>query len=123
PAPPPAPPPVAPALPQPSAAPRPPSPGPQGGTTGQRIVGPHAGDPHEPGMLAHPMDDAHARIDAENQLILRLNDAMASRNVKEMRALIDEYGKLDAADTDANQAGYTVVADCIEHPGDVTLAA
>ena len=74
-------------------------------------------------MLAHPMDEAHARIDRENNLILRLNDAMSYRNTKEMRALIDDYRKLDGADTDANQAGYTVIADCIDHPGDVTLAA
>ena len=105
--------------PQPAPTPRPMPASPQG----PRIVGPHAGDPHEPGMLAHPMDDAHARIDAENNLILRLNDAMASRNVKEMHALIDQYRKLDGADTDANQAGYVVIADCIEHPGDVSLAA
>ena len=74
-------------------------------------------------MLAHPMDEAHARIDAENNLILRLNDAMSYRDVKKMRPLIDEYRKLDGADTDANQAGYTVIADCIEHPGDASLTS
>jgi hypothetical protein len=74
-------------------------------------------------MLAHPMDEAHARIDRENNLILRLNEAMADRNTKEMRGLIDDYRKLDPADTDASQAGYTIIADCIDHPGDVTLAA
>jgi len=74
-------------------------------------------------MLAHPMDDAHARIDAENQLILRLNEAMSFRNVKEMRKLVEEYRKLDPADNDASQAGYTVIADCIEHPGDASVAS
>ena len=74
-------------------------------------------------MLAHPMDDAHARIDAENNLILRLNEAMSYRKAKEMRELIAEYRKLDPADKDASQAGYTVIADCIEHPGDASLAA
>jgi hypothetical protein len=118
PAPPPAP-PVAQRAPQPDAAPRAPAPAPPG----QRVVGPHPDDPHEPGMLAHPMDDAHARIDAENNLILRLNEAMSYRKAKEMRELIAEYRKLDPADTDASQAGYTVIADCIEHPGDVSLAA
>jgi hypothetical protein len=97
---------------------RPPAP-PQG----PPVVGPHADDPHEPGMRPHPMDEAHARIDAENQLILRLNDAMSFRKAKEMREMILEYQKLDPADTDANQAGYTVIADCIEHPGDTSLAA
>ena len=74
-------------------------------------------------MLAHPMDDAHARIDAENQLILRLNEAMSYRKTKEMRELIAEYRKLDPADNDASQAGYTVIADCIEHPGDASVAS
>ena len=74
-------------------------------------------------MLAHPMDDAHARIDAENNLILRLNEAMSYRKTKEMRELIAEYRKLDPADNDASQAGYTVIADCIEHPGDASLTS
>jgi hypothetical protein len=69
------------------------------------------------------MDEAHARIDAENQLILRLNDAMSFRKVKEMREMIDEYRRLDPADTDANQAGYAVIADCIERPGDGSTTA
>jgi len=69
------------------------------------------------------MDEAHARIDAENQLILRLNDAMSFRKVKEMREMIAEYRKLDPTDADASQAGYTVIADCIEHAGDASLAA
>ena len=74
-------------------------------------------------MLSHPMDDAHARIDAENRLIQRLNDAMSFRKVAEMREMILEYRNLDPKDTDANQAGYSVIADCIEHPGEASLAA
>ena len=87
------------------------------------MVGPHADDPHEPGMRPHPRDEARARIDAENHLILLLNEAMSYRNVKEMRALIAEYRQLDPTDLDANQAGYTAIADCIEHPGEASLAA
>jgi len=74
-------------------------------------------------MLSHPMDEAHARIDAENALILRLNDAMSFRNVKEMREMLAEYRRLDPKDADASQAGYAVIADCIEHPGEASLAA
>jgi hypothetical protein len=74
-------------------------------------------------MLPHPMDDAHDRIDAENRLVLRLNEAMSFRRTKEMRAMIAEYRNLDPKDTDANQAGYTVIADCIELPGEGSLAA
>jgi hypothetical protein len=74
-------------------------------------------------MLPHPLDDAHARIDAENRLIQRLNDAMAVRNVPQMRELIADYQKLDPTDGDASQAGYAVIASCIESPGDASLAA
>ena len=74
-------------------------------------------------MLPHPMDEAHARIDAENRLIQRLNDAMSMRDVRQMRELLVEYRKLDATDADASQAGYAVIADCIESAGDASLAA
>jgi hypothetical protein len=89
----------------------------------RNVVGPHPDDPHLPGMAPHPMDDARARIDAENQLILHLNEAMSYRDVKRMRELVIEYRKLDPKDIDASQAGYTVIADCIESPGEGSLAA
>ena len=87
------------------------------------VVGPHPDDPPVPGMAPHPMDDARARIDAENRLILHLNEAMSYRDVKRMRELVVEYRKLDPKDIDASQAGYTVIADCIESPGEGSLAA
>jgi len=90
---------------------------------GPIVVGARAGDPHEAGMRPHPMDEAHRRIEAENLLIQRLNDAMSFRNVKEMREALVEYRKVDSTDADANQAGYAVIADCIERPGQVSLAA
>ena len=111
--------PAPPPPPQPSAAPRPTPLSPED----PRIVGPHPDDPHEPGMLPHPLDEAHKRLYAENNLIQRLNDAMASRDVKAMREMIAEYRKLDPADVEANQAGYTVIAECIAHPGEASLAA
>ena len=87
------------------------------------VVGPHPDDPHLPGMLPHPMDEARERINAENRLIQQLNDAMSLRNVKLMRALVAEYRRLDPKDADASQAGYTVIADCIESPGEGSVAA
>jgi hypothetical protein len=90
---------------------------------GPKVVGPHPEDPHEPGMRPHPMDEARERIDAENRLILLLNEAMSFRNVKEMRELIVAYRQLDPTDRDASQAGYAVIADCIERPGEASLAA
>jgi hypothetical protein len=74
-------------------------------------------------MLPHPMDEARERIYAENRLIQRLNDAMSFRKVNEMREMLVEYRKLDPTDVEANQAGYTVIADCIELPGEASLAA
>jgi hypothetical protein len=87
------------------------------------VVGPGPNDPHVPGMLPHPQDEAHERIDAENRLIQGLNDAMSFRKVKEMREMLVEYRKLDPEDVDQNQAGYEVIADCIEFPGDASLSA
>jgi len=87
------------------------------------VVGPGADDPHEPGMVPHPLDEAHARIDAENRLLQSLNDAMAFRNVKAMREMLVTYRKLDPNDIDKNQLGYQVIADCIEFPGESSLAA
>jgi len=87
------------------------------------VVGPHPDDPHLPGMKPHPMTPEHERIQAENRLIQSLNDAMSFRKVKEMREMLVEYRKLDPTDVDANQAGYEIIADCIEFPGDASLAA
>jgi hypothetical protein len=87
------------------------------------VVGPHPDDPHLPGMKPHPLTPEHERIDAENALIQRLNDAMSFRKVREMREMLVEYRKLDPTDADANQAGYEVIADCIEFPGDASLTA
>jgi hypothetical protein len=109
----------------PAQPPRPsPAPRPSGERSGPgEVVGPGPDDPHEPGMLPHPLDEEHERIDTENRLIQRLNDAMSFRRVKEMREMLVEYRKLDPKDIDASQAGYEVIADCIEFPGNASLAA
>ncbi len=88
-----------------------------------RIVGPGPDDAHEPGMVPHPLDEKRERIQAENRLLQALNDAMSHRDVHTMRKLLDEYRKLDPDDVDAYQYGYEVIADCIEFPGDASLAA
>jgi hypothetical protein len=101
------------ALPRPSAT----------SSDGLNVVGPHPDDPHEPGMHPHPITPEHERIYAENRLIQELNDLMSFRKVKEMREKITEYQKLDPQDIEKNQLGYEVIADCIEFPGDASLAA
>jgi hypothetical protein len=87
------------------------------------VVGPGPNDPHEPGMVPHPLDEARARIDTENRLTQALNDAIAFRKVKEMREMLVTYRKLDPKDVDKSQLGYEVIADCIEFPGEASLAA
>jgi len=74
-------------------------------------------------MIPHPMDEARKRLHAENHLILLLNEAMSFRNVKEMRELLVEYRQLDPTDKDASQVGYAIIADCIDAPGEASLAA
>lgn len=86
------------------------------------VVGPGPNDPHEPGMHPHPITPEHLRIEAENQLIQKLNDAMSVRNAGAMRELLVDYTKLDPGDVDATQAGYAIIADCIEFPGEASLA-
>jgi uncharacterized FAD-dependent dehydrogenase len=87
------------------------------------VVGPQPDDPHEPGMLPHPITPEHERIYAENRLIQELNDLMSFRKTKEMREKIAEYQKLDPQDIEKNQLGYEIIADCIEFPGEASLAA
>jgi hypothetical protein len=74
-------------------------------------------------MLPHPLDEARARIAAENQLLQALNDAMSFRKVDEMRAMLEQYRKIDPIDVDKHQLGYEIIADCIEFPGDGSLTA
>jgi len=87
------------------------------------VVGPRNSDPHEPGMHPHPITDEHRRIFKENELIQTLNDAMSIRDTKAMRAHVAEYRKLDPNDVDRSQLGYTLIADCIDYPGEASLAA
>lgn len=87
------------------------------------VVGPGPNDPHEPGMVPHPLDEARARLHTENRLLQTLNDAMSFRKVRQMRELLVTYRQLDPQDIDKNQLGYQIIADCIEFPGETSLAA
>ena len=87
------------------------------------VVGPHPDDPHPPGALPHPITPEHERIRYENQLIQGLNDAIDLRDVPRIRQLVAEYEKAEPEDVHSLQAGYTIIADCIEHPGPASRAA
>ena len=82
----------------------------------------HPTDKHDPWMHPHPITPEHQRIQAENETIQNLNDAMSIRDVPKMRELIIAYRALDPNDTDRAQLGYGVIADCIEHPGEASVA-
>jgi len=90
---------------------------------GLPVVGAHQDAPHEPGMVPHPIDDERRRIDHLNRLTQALNDAMSYRKVSEMREMLGEFRRLDPEDADKTQAGYEIIADCIEFPGEASLAA
>jgi hypothetical protein len=108
----------------PASVPLAPSPSPAPRSHAGGVVGAHPHAPHLPGMLPHPEGDpARERLHSENRLLQSMNDAMSFRRVDEMRALLAEYKKLDPTDVHSNQAGYAVIIDCIESPGDASLAA
>jgi hypothetical protein len=68
----------------------------------------------------HPITAEHVRIQHELQLIQQLNDALDLRDAAHMRALIAEYVQHVPDDPNALAAGYARIADCLEHPDDVT---
>jgi hypothetical protein len=90
---------------------------------GLPVVGAHPDAPREPGMVPHPIDDERRRIDHLNRLTQALNDAMSYRKVSAMREMLVEFRRLDPEDADKTQAGYEIIADCIEFPGEASLAA
>lgn len=83
----------------------------------------HLESHQEQGEHPHPITPEHERIFEENRTIQALNDSMARRDVSRMRELLSEYHRLDPQDVEATQAGYLVIADCIEYPGSTSLAA
>jgi hypothetical protein len=100
------------------------APAPSANSVSGQVVGAHAHDAHLPGMLPHPENDpVRQRLHAENRLIQSMNDAMSFRRVNEMRELLVHYRKLDPNDVEAYQAGYEIIADCIEFRGEASLSA
>jgi hypothetical protein len=75
-------------------------------------------DPHP-----HPINAERRRIQHELQLSSALSDAMAIKDVPRMRELLAEYRREHANDEHKLQEGYSLIADCIERPGEATRAA
>jgi hypothetical protein len=71
----------------------------------------------------HPITPAHERLFRENNLIGGLNTAMDVKDAVGMRRLLARYRAEYPEDGLALQAGYALIADCLEHPGVDSAAA
>lgn len=81
-------------------------------------------DPHPNTYVhPHPITPKHVRIFEENALLFQLNEAMDGREPARLRGLLTQYRLQYPEDPHAMQAGYSLIADCIEHPNDETRAA
>jgi len=81
-------------------------------------------DPHPNTFVhPHPITPKHVRIFEENALLFQLNEAMDGREPARLRALLTQYRLQYPDDPHDMQAGYSLIADCIEHPSDETRAA
>jgi len=81
-------------------------------------------DPHPNTFVhPHPITPAHKRIFRENALLYQLNEAMDGREPARLRGLLKEYRDEYPEDPHEMQEGYTLIADCIEHPSEQTRTA
>jgi hypothetical protein len=81
-------------------------------------------DPHPNTFVhPHPITPKHVRIFEENALLFQLNEAMDGREPARLRALLTQYRLQYPEDPHDMQTGYSLIADCIEHPNDETRAA
>ncbi len=71
----------------------------------------------------HPITPAHGRIFRENNFVGGLNGAMDVKDAAGMRRLLARYRAEYPEDSLALQAGYELIADCLEHPGAESEAA
>jgi len=75
-----------------------------------------------PGAKPHPISRDHVRLQEEISLFKAGSDAVAARDVPEIRRIVQEHR---ASYPDQNQDmadGYEILADCIEHPGAASTA-
>ncbi len=68
--------------------------------------------PHHP----HPITPQHLRIYRENNLLAALNGAVDVRDAAGIRRLLAEYREEFPEDEHTVQAGYAVIADCLDQP-------
>jgi hypothetical protein len=81
-------------------------------------------DPHPDTFVhPHPITPRHKRIFRENALLYQLNEAMDGKEAPRLRALLKQYRDEYPEDPQDMQKGYTLIADCLEHPSEDTRAA
>lgn len=63
---------------------------------------------------SHPWTEKHRAIQHELELLRRLDDAYDRQDLTAMRSLLDTYREHHVDDVHALQAGYAVLADCLD---------
>ena len=71
----------------------------------------------------HPITPQHERIYRENHLTFELDGAVDVEDVAGIRRLLATYRQEFPEDSLVLQAGYEIIADCLETPGATTRAA
>jgi len=81
-------------------------------------------DPHPNTYVhPHPITPKHVRIFEENALLFQLNEAMDGKEAGRLRGLLTQYRLQYPEDPHDMQMGYSLIADCIEHPNEETTRA
>ncbi len=63
----------------------------------------------------HPITPAHERLRRERHFVASLDDAMDARSGALLREKLEQYRREFPEDHQRLQAGYAVIADCLEH--------
>ena len=104
------------------AAPTPPAPVLNASVAPPRAEQPADGDVEED-PHPHPLTPERDQLQWELQLVGALNDAVDLAHPDRIRAVLEVYRREFTEDPNAMQAGYQVIADCLELPGPTSLAA
>jgi hypothetical protein len=105
------------AAPPPSPFAAPELPAPRSGPANEDLIAGPGDENRVPGAKPHPITPDHIRIHEEISLFKAASDAVAAKDVPEIRRIVKEHR---AGYPDQNQDmadGYEILADCLEHPG------
>lgn len=80
----------------------------------------HEGHDHD--RHPHPISPEHVRIQNDNQMLGALNDATDIKDPRRLRQLIEVWKERHDDDPEKYAEAYTVIADCLEFPGDESRA-